>query len=230
MACLLGFAGLLWYCGSSPLLREPRIGRATTLLGWAALFILGAQHLAWTVSVVPAGAGFAGVTAALGSSTGVAGLSRLVLVLVALVALPGHGRAAAGLALTAVVVGAMSGHAAAISPWITMPAKMVHLGAASVWFGGLLLLVLAPDGPDDGSGAWNFGALVRAVSGAALLSVVLIAASGIIQSTRFVGDLSAYWGTPYGRGVLAKWAGLLVLIGFGAFHRFRAIPKLESAA
>ena len=26
MACLLGFAGLLWYCGSLPLLHEPRIG------------------------------------------------------------------------------------------------------------------------------------------------------------------------------------------------------------
>ena len=230
MACLLGFAGLLWYCGSLPLLREPRIGRATTLLGWTALLALGAQHLVWTVSVLPAGAGFSGVTAALGSSTGASGLLRLVLVSMALVALPRHGRAAAGLALTAVVVGAVSGHAAVISPWITMPAKIIHLGAASVWFGGLLLLVLAPDGPDDGSGAWSFGALVRAVSSAALLSVVLIAASGIVQSTRFVGDLSAYWGTPYGRGVLAKWAGLLVLIGFGAFHRFRAIPKLEPMA
>ncbi|MGB5674816.1 MAG: copper resistance protein CopC [Gemmatimonadota bacterium] len=230
MACLLGFAGLLWYCGSSTILREPRIGRATTLLGWAALLLLGAQQLAWTVSVVPTGAGFTGVTATLGSATGVAGLSRLLLVLVALVALPRYGRVSAGLALSAVVVGAMSGHAVTISPWITMPAKIVHLGAASVWLGGLLLLVLAPDGPEDGSDAWHFGALVRAVSGAALLSVVLIAASGIIQSARLVGDLSAYWGTPYGRGVLAKWAGLLVLIGFGAFHRFRAIPKLEPAA
>lgn len=230
MACLLGFAGLLWYCGSLPLLHEPRIGRAITLLGWAALLVLGAQYLAWTVSVRPAGAGFSGVTAALGSSTGASGLLRLVLVLMALVALPRHGRAAAGLALTAVVVGAVSGHAAVISPWITMPAKIIHLGAASVWFGGLLLLVLAPDSPDDGSGAWNFGALVRAVSSAALLSVVLIAASGIVQSARFVGDLPAYWGTPYGRGVLAKWAGLLVLIGFGAFHRFRTIPKLEPMA
>jgi len=230
MACLLGFAGLLWYCGSSPLLHEPRIGRATTLLGWAALLVLGVQYLAWTVSVLPAGAGSAGVAAALSSSTGASGLLRLVLVLMALVALPRRGRAAAGLALTAVVVGAVSGHAAVISPWITMPAKIIHLGAASVWFGGLLLLLIAPDGPEDGSGTWNFGALVRAISGAALLSVVLIAASGMVQSARFVGDLSAYWGTPYGRGVLAKWAGLLVLIGFGAFHRFRAIPKLEPVA
>jgi copper transport protein len=230
MACLLGFAGLLWYCGASPLLQEPRIRRSAAVLGWTALFVLGAQYLAWTVSVLPAGASLAGIMAALSSSTGAAGLSRLVLVVAALVALPRNGRASAGLALAAVVVGALSGHATVISPWITVPAKIVHLGAASVWIGGLLLLVLAPDGPEDGSGAWNFGALVRAVSSAALLSVILIAASGIVQSARFVGDFSAYWGTPYGRGVLAKWAGLLVLIGFGAFHRFRAIPKMDPTA
>ena len=228
MACVLGFAGLLWYCGSLPLVHEPRIGRATTVLGWAALLFLGAQYLAWTLSVLPAGTGITGVTAALGSSTGVAGLARLALISMALVALPGHGRAAAALALTAVVVGGLSGHAAAISPWVTMPAKVIHLGAASIWFGGLLLLVVAPDGPKDGSGAWNFGALVQAVSGVALLSVVLIAASGMVQSSRFVGDFAAYWDTPYGRGVLVKWVGLIVLIGFGAYHRFRVMPGIDS--
>ena len=230
MACVLGFAGLLWYCGSLPLVHEPRIGRATTVLGWAALLFLGAQYLAWTLSVLPAGTGITGVTAALGSSTGVAGLARLALISMALVALPGHGRAAAALALTAVVVGGLSGHAAAISPWVTMPAKVIHLGAASIWFGGLLLLVVAPDRPEDGSDAWTFGALAQAVSAAALLSVVLISASGMVQSARFVGDFAGYWGTPYGRGVLAKWAGLIVLVGFGAYHRFRVMPGLESGA
>ncbi len=230
MACVLGFAGLLWYCGSLPLMHEPRIGRATTVLGWAALLFLGAQYLAWILSVLPAGTGITGVTAALGSSTGVAGLARLALISMALVALPGHGRAAAALALTAVVVGGLSGHAAAISPWVTMPAKVIHLGAASIWFGGLLLLVVAPDRPEDGSDAWTFGALAQAVSAAALLSVVLISASGMVQSAQFVGDFAAYWGTPYGRGVLAKWAGLIVLVGFGAYHRFRVMPGLESGA
>jgi len=227
MVCLLGFAGLLWYCGSLPLLHEPRIGRATTVLGWAALLFLGAQYLAWILSVLPAGAGITGVTAALGSSTGVAGLIRLALISTALIALPGRGRTAATLALTAVVVGGMSGHAAAISPWVTMPAKVIHLGAASIWFGGLLLLVVAPDGPKDGSDAWHFDSVVRAVSAAALLSVVLIAASGMVQSSRFVGEFAAYTGTTYGRGVLLKWAGLLSLMGFGAYHRFRVMPHLE---
>ena len=43
----------------------------------------------------------------------------------------------------------------------------------------------------------------------------------------FVDDLGAYTSTPYGRGLLAKWAGFLILVGFGAYHRFRVIPYLE---
>jgi putative copper export protein len=217
----------MWYCGSLPLLREARIGGAAAALGWTALLLLSGHYLAWTLSVLPPGTGLAGFTAALGTSTGVAGLARLVLIAIAVLALPRNGRAAAALALTAVVVGGMSGHTATISPWITMPAKIVHLGAASVWLGGLLLLVLAPDAPTDGSDEWDFGGLLRAVSGAALLSVVLIMASGVVQSIQFVGDFAAYTGTPYGRGILGKWAGLIVLVGFGALHRIRLIPAFE---
>jgi len=228
MVCLLGFAGLLWYCGSLPLLREPRIGRAAQALGWAALLLLAGDLIVWVMGVVPPGAGLAGIASAIASNTGVVGLGRIALIALALLLLRRRGRAAAALALTAVLIGAASGHAAAISPWVTMPAKVIHLGAASIWFGGLLLLVLAPDGPTDGSDGWNFGALVRAVSGVALLSVVLIAASGMVQSARFVGDFAAYWGTPYGRGVLVKWAGLIILIGFGAYHRFRVMPGIDS--
>jgi len=227
LVCLLGFGGLLWYCGSLPLLREPRIGGVALALGWAALVLLSASFIGWTIRVVPPGAGLAGVTAAATSSTGIAALVRLALVATALVALPRHGRAAAALALAAVLVGAMSGHSVAIAPWITMPAKAIHLGSVSVWFGGLLLLALAPDGPTDGSGDWQLRSVVHAVSASALLSVLLVAASGVVQSATFVGDVSAYTGTIYGRGVLMKWAGLLALMGFGAYHRFRAIPVLE---
>lgn len=227
MACLLGFAGILWYCGSLTALREPRIGVAAAALGWTALLLLGANYLVWLLSVLPPEAGLAGSAAALGTGTGVAGLARLVLIGGAVLALPRNGRAAAAIALTAVAVSGMSGHTATISPWVTMPAKIIHLGAAAVWLGGLLLLALAPDAPSDGSEGWDFGALLRAVSGGALLSVILITASGLVQSAQFVGDFAAYASTPYGRGVLGKWAGLIVLVGFGAWHRSRLIPRFE---
>lgn len=69
--------------------------------------------------------------------------------------------------------------------------------------------------------------VARSVSAAALFAVVLIAASGVVQSFQFVDDLGAYTSTPYGRGLLAKWVGFLILVGFGAYHRFRVMPDLE---
>ena len=227
MVCLLGFAGLLWYCGSLPLLHEPRIERAALALGWAALLLLAGNLIGWVMGVVPPGAGLAGIAAAIGSNTGVVGLGRIALIALALLLLRRRGRAAAALALTAVLIGAASGHAVAISPWITMPANAIHLGSVSIWLGGLLLLVLAPDGPTDESHAWKFTDIARAVSATALLAVILILASGMVQSARFVGDLAAFTGTTYGRGVLLKSTGLAVLVGFGAWHRLRAMPDLE---
>jgi copper transport protein len=227
MVCLLGFAGLLWYCGSLPLLHEPRIERAALVLGWAALLLLAGNLMGWVMGVVPPGAGLAGIAAAIGSNTGVVGLGRIALIALALLLLRRRGRAAAALALTAVLIGAASGHAVAISPWITMPANAIHLGSVSIWLGGLLLLVLAPNGPTDESYAWKFIDIARAVSATALLAVILILASGMVQSARFLGDLAALTGTSYGRGVLLKSTGLAVLVGFGAWHRFRVMPDLE---
>ena len=45
-----------------------------------------------------------------------------------------------------------------------------------------------------------------------------------------MGDLAAFTGTGYGRGVLLKSTGLAVLVGFGAWHRFRIMPDLEREA
>jgi copper transport protein len=227
LICLLGFAGLLWHIGSLPLLTEPWVGRTVEALGWSALLLLAADLARWLWNVIPPGTGLSGLTAALATRTGLVELSTIGLVALALVFLHRKGRAAAGLALASVLIGAAAGHTATISPLITMPANAVHLGAVSIWLGGLLLLVLVPAGPTDGSGAWRFADVARAVSAAALLSVVLIAASGIIQSVWLVGDIAAFTGTAYGRGVLAKWVGLAVLIGFGALHRFRVMPALE---
>jgi copper transport protein len=230
LACLIGFAGLLWYAGASPLLLEPPVRRSTTWLGWGAFLLLGMGLDLWLFSVRPPGTGMAGVLAALGSRTGLVGAARVLLILAALVALPRRGRLAAVLSLAALLAGAAAGHPAAISPLTALPANAIHLGAVAIWLGGLLLLVLAPDAPSDGSDAWRFEAVAGAVSAAALLAVILIFGSGVLQSFLFVGDLSAYTGTAYGRIIIVKWAGLATLIGFGAYHRFRIMPALSADA
>jgi len=152
---------------------------------------------------------------------------QLALIAGALFSFRRSGRGAAVCALVALVVGAASGHTAAFSPWLTVPVNAVHQGAVAIWLGGLLLLVLAPDAPADGSDGWQYAVVARSVSAAALFAVVLIAASGSLQSLQFVDELGAYTSTPYGRGLLVKWTGFLILVGFGAYHRLRVMPRLE---
>jgi copper transport protein len=227
LVSLLGFAGLLWFCGSTPLLKEPRLAKSARSLGSAALLLASLELVAWIAGVLPGDAGAPAMAAALGSGTGLAGLGQVLLVGTALAFLGRQSRVAAGLAMAAVLLGALSGHAASVSPWITMPANAVHVGGASIWLGGLLTLLLLPDAPSGEPGVWQYGAVVRAVSGAALLAVVLVAASGLIQSAWFVGSIASFTGTAYGRGILFKAAAFVVLLGFGAVHRRRTIPALE---
>ena len=207
---------------------EPRVGRTVRVLGGLALGFGFIDLTSWTLRVVPDGAGLTAYAAALGSAAGLVGSVSLVLIAVAIALLSKHPRPAAGLALAAVLVGSVAGHPAVFSPWLTIPANALHLGAATIWLGGLLLLASIPDRPSIAASSWTLSETVRSVSASALLAVILIAASGMIQSLRFVGDIGALTSTGYGRGVLVKSAGLLVLVGFGAFHRLHVLPRLET--
>jgi putative copper export protein len=110
------------------------------------------------------------------------------------------------------------------SPLAAIPAKAVHLGAAAVWLGGLVRLTGAdPDGAD-------FPRLARRVSSLALIAVAVIAVTGILQAALLLPDLPTLWGSGYGRLVLAKAAGLAVLVALGAFHRFRLLPRLDAGS
>jgi len=226
LACLLAFAGLLWYAGASRLMAEPSVRVSLAILGWSALVLLLADLCLWILQVRIPGSGLSSLWPALKSRAGVVAEVRLIFLLGALWTVPSRGRAAAVLALAALLVGAAAGHAAVTSSWIAVPANAVHLGAAAIWLGGLLLLVVVPDAPSDGSDAWRFEAVAGAVSAAALLAVLLVAGSGILQSALFVGDLAAYIGTRYGRLVFLKWVGFAILLGLGAYHRFRIMPTL----
>lgn len=228
LACLLGFTGLLWFVGSGPMVHEPRIGIAVRSLGVGALLLAGSELALWLSQVRVPDAALGGLGPGLGSRTGLVGAGRLLLVGVALVSVRRPGRAAEVAALSALVAGAAAGHPAAIAPWLAVPANALHQGAAAIWLGGLLLLILAPARPADGTEAWNFEDVSRAVSAGALLAVGLIVVSGVVQSVLFVGDLPSYAGSRYGRAVLVKTAGFVALIAFGAYHRRRTLPALAS--
>lgn len=110
--------------------------------------------------------------------------------------------------------GDLAGHALAVN------SMFLHMIAAAVWLGGLLLLAVL--GEAD-------AALLRRYSSLALLAFVVIAASGISRSLVTLQSWNELL-SGYGLIVLAKTA-ILVLLGIvGAANRLRLIPRAAAAA
>jgi copper transport protein len=145
-------------------------------------------------------------------------LSLLALWALALARRPGLAALFAGVA---VLITGASGHAAVHNPAVTIPAKAAHLAAAAIWLGGLLWIVTA-----ERHGA-RYVEGARRISSLAFGSVLVVLATGILQSVLLLPRLSALTGSTYGQVILAKAGGLLVLVFFGAFHR-RIVPRLDT--
>jgi copper transport protein len=97
-----------------------------------------------------------------------------------------------------------------------VPADIIHLDAMAVWIGGLAVLAgFALRGPADEGVA----VAVPRFSAISLACVCTIVLSGAYQTWREVGVWQALFDTSYGRLILAKVAGLLVLIALGYLAR-----------
>jgi len=127
-------------------------------------------------------------------------------------------------AVGALSVSAATGHSAAIHPALTIPMRALHLLAVAAWLGGLLWL-LSLERPTIAAVA----AESQRVSSAALLAVIVVAFSGIVQTKYFIGEWGELLRSTYGAVVILKLAGLGVLVLFGAHHRYRALPGLADA-
>ena len=102
------------------------------------------------------------------------------------------------------------------APWGGVPADIIHLDAMAVWIGGLAVLAgFALRGPADEGVA----TAVPRFSSISLACVGTIVVSGAYQTWREVGAWQALAGTSYGRLILAKITGLLVLIALGYLAR-----------
>ena len=98
----------------------------------------------------------------------------------------------------------------------------VHAGAAAVWLGGLLaLVVLRPVLP-----VGQLGVTVRRYSTLALISFIALAVSGILGALTRISTVEALL-SPYGVIVLAK-AGVFIVLGlFGALHRRWLLGRID---
>jgi copper transport protein len=103
-------------------------------------------------------------------------------------------------------------------------ADVVHVAAASVWLGGLLALGLAVRRDGDRS------ALMRRFSTIAVVSVAVLAVTGVVRALAELHAVSQLWTTGYGRTLIVKTALLLALVTIGWVNRYRLVPRLEVAA
>jgi copper transport protein len=116
---------------------------------------------------------------------------------------------------------ALAGHAwTAPARWLAAASDLVHLGAVSVWTGGLLALLVALPLVPTASDRLR---LASRFSGLAVAAVAVVALSGTLSAWQQLdgpGDLTA---TGYGRLLLAKLAGFVVLVTLGWVNRSRLV-------
>ena len=106
--------------------------------------------------------------------------------------------------------------AAAEAPVLMEVVDVVHLAAASVWLGGIAVLLVAllrGDESEDGA------IVVRRFSGVALIAVVAVLATGTLQAVRQLGEPDALTMTSYGRLLLAKVAAFAAMVVLAVFSR-----------
>ncbi|MFB8244860.1 copper resistance protein CopC [Streptomyces sp. NPDC055952] len=120
------------------------------------------------------------------------------------------------LAVALALTWAAAEHASAgIQVPLAMTSSVLHLLATGVWLGGLVALLLVSR---RGSGE-DLERIVPLFSRIAFAAVTVLAVTGLYQSWRGLGSLSALSGTPYGRLLLAKLAGVGALLLVARYAR-----------
>lgn len=121
------------------------------------------------------------------------------------------------------------GHTVSKGSWpLHALVNLVHLGAASVWVGGVVAMATVAwkrrhRGDDTG-----IASMVVRFSGLASVSLVAVTVAGLAMTYLIVDDLGDLTGTDWGRVLLVKTAVVAVAAGLGAVNHFRLRPALEA--
>ena len=225
---LTAFAGLLWFLETRrDRARQPRSERLALWFALAMGLPLALHFVVWAVEVSPDGSITAEHMAAMAASH----VGRVEMVRDALALLAGWAmllarrpRLALAFAVASLLVSSATGHSAAIHPAWTIPMRGLHLFAIAAWFGGLLWLLTF-----ERSSVAVMSAEAERVSSHALVAVIVVALTGVIQTKFFIGEWGELLRSAYGAVTIVKLAGLTGLVLFGAHHRFRVMPRLAEA-
>ncbi len=198
---------------------------------WVALGLLGITLIAG----VALRAAETGPTSALSGRFGLVVLARVVFIALLALLLWRHWDEMPLIALPCAFLlfsQSLLSHSAAEAQWLLPTlADWLHLSAAAIWLGGvvMLALVVAPAALTDRTYLKDLGASIMRFSPLAIGSVIVIYLTGIAQSIHFVGSPEALLLTAYGRVLLAKIILGIVMIGFGAFYQRYVAPRIGAA-
>jgi copper transport protein len=214
---LLALTGFLWFSISSKSGSPELTRRVALYLAVAAPVLLIAHLFTWLANTAPEHrVDAAWISASFATPPGRAELTRTALAIIPLWALGLARRPsiAFGGGVLALLATAAVGHSAAVVPEWAIPFKAIHLLALSIWAGGLVW-ILAGRRASDPAGATRD---IKQISSAAFWAVIAVAFSGIVQ-TRVLMSSWSDLASVYGAVVMAKAAGLMALVAFGAHHR-----------
>jgi copper resistance protein D len=140
----------------------------------------------------------------------------------------------AALGLAAAI--AWTGHAGSTpgdTGLLHLAADALHLLGASAWIGGLvsLVLVLAAvrhrQSVASASRAWD---TTRRFSTLGVVSVAILAATGIVNAWILVGSFHALVATGYGRLLMLKLVAIATMLVFAFVNRFWLTPQLAASS
>lgn len=132
---------------------------------------------------------------------------------------------ALGAAVVALAGFTIEGHTRSNDPrWAMLAADVVHLCAGAVWLGGIVALVIMFRSEDD---AGRVAAAVRRFSTVALGAVGVVSVTGALMAWVILPSLGELTSTGYGWALITKVVLVLVVIGIGAFNRFRLVAAVD---
>ena len=128
------------------------------------------------------------------------------------------------------LVPGLSGHAAQTGPrWLSLLFDWTHLAAGSIWIGGLAGMLVFWRTLPPGARLPGLAVAVPRLSNAALVSVVVLVASGTGASLEHLPTLPSIWQTSYGQAILVKIGLLSLTMPIAAVNLLRVKPGLSRA-
>ncbi len=140
-------------------------------------------------------------------------------------------RDAAGLLGAGIVVVsfAFDGHTLSKGPRLLHAlANVAHVGAASVWAGGLVALAVVLWRRHRDDVAADALRMTLRFSVVAMLSLAVAGVAGVAMALVIDSDVAGYLSTDWGRLLVAKLALVGVAAAIGAHNHFRVLPALEA--